>query len=188
MTAIYEKRISEFTSASQVSGNDIIPVVRNPASTPETVRVQLNQILNTTGATQGQKLLTTGSVTLWLDDDYSIEVMIGDSSNVITSGSKGCVEVPVSGVIETWRMTSDISGCVVMNVLKSTYSDFPTLTLISGSTTNPKIVDGRKGEATTLSGWTTNVSKGDWLSFYVSSASLCLLSTLSLNIRKTAIS
>jgi len=127
--------------------------------------------------------ITAGSVVNIYD---SLSFIIGDGATAITTGSKGCLEVPFNFRLGSWRVVGDISGCIVVDVWKSTYAGFPPTinNTISGSNTTITITGSQKAENTTLLGWSASsisMNRGDWLSYVVTSASSMTRATVSLN-------
>jgi hypothetical protein len=227
------KKITELTETTTVSGSNVLAIVTGTESVPETQKITINNLKNGLGftsvshthtggdggtlnessltlsdvttlnadtskhglltkvsSTAGQKLITTGSQQSFIDDDGGLSIILGDGVNTISTGVKGFMEVPVSCAIESWRIVGDTSGCVVVDIWKDTYANFPPTVAdtISGSATKPTLTSAQKAENTTLSGWTTTLNKGDWLGINVDSASTLKQVTLSLLVRKTATS
>jgi len=94
--------------------------------------------------------------------------------------------VPYSGTITGWTLLSDISGSIVIDVWKDTFSTFPPSVAdsIAGSE-KPTLSSAQKSEDNTLSTWTTSVSAGDIIGFNVDSASTLTRVNLAINITKS---
>lgn len=77
------------------------------------------------------------------------------------------------------------SGSVVVDILKSTYADFPTFTSITGGAF-PTLSGGQKYENVDLdgSGWTTILNRADILEFRVNSVSTIQLLLIVLRLRR----
>ena len=118
------------------------------------------------------------------DSPLSVEAQIGDTVNVITSGTTGYLEVPVGASIESYRIVSGLSGTISVDILKSNYASAPpTVSICSG--TYVTLTNSFKNENTNLNGWTKNIASGDWIGFKVLTApSLVKQVTVSLNCRK----
>lgn len=101
---------------------------------------------------------------------FDIAVVIGDGVNTITTGSKGYVRVPRAATVTGWKIVANASGSIVVDVKRCTYSGFPTTSSIAGSE-KPTLSSAQKNEDTSLTTWTTSLAEGDWLEFYVDSAS-----------------
>jgi hypothetical protein len=128
-----------------------------------------------------------------LNGDHSrlatIQVILGDGVNVLSTGVKGFLEVPFDCVIEAATLLADVSGSVVVDVWKDTYANFPpTVADTITASAKPTLSSAQKAQNTTLTGWTTALTKGDILAFNVDSASTLHQVTLSLRVRKTAVS
>lgn len=88
----------------------------------------------------------------------------------LVTGSAGYIEVPFGMTISGWTITGNTSGSIVVDVKKSDYSTFPTTSSIAGSE-KPTLSSAQKNQDLTLSSWTTSVTAGDILEFYIDSVS-----------------
>lgn len=114
-----------------------------------------------------------------------IEVVIDGGGSAITTGVKGYLEVPFDCVITAWRIVSDVSGSIVVDVWKDTYANFPpVLADTITASAKPTLSTAQKNQDTTLTGWTTSLTDGDWLAFNVDSATTVTRVTLSLTVRR----
>lgn len=138
-------------------------------------------------STASQKLISTGTQQSYIDDDSGFSVIIGDGTNVITTGVKGYLEVPVNCEIQSIRLVADASGSIVIDIWKDTYANFPPVVgdAITGTTGKPTLSTAQKSEITSL---TYALTKGDWLAFNVDSATTVKQVTLSFMVRITATS
>lgn len=86
------------------------------------------------------------------------------------TGVKGQFDVPTNCTLTGWVLTADQSGSAVIDVLRSTYSGFPTTASIAG-TDKPTLTSAQKNENLgPLSNWTsTALSTGDQLQFNLNS-------------------
>jgi len=138
----------------------------------------------------GEKLVSTGSAPTWIDDDFAIEVGIGNGITAITTGVKIAFQVPVTCEVEGWEIVAPLqSGSIVVDVWKDTYANFPPTVAdtIAGSE-KPTLSSAQKGQDASLSTWTTALTKNDWLLFNVESATTVTMVIVSLQCRKTAVS
>jgi hypothetical protein len=94
------------------------------------------------------------------------------------------VEIPAGFAITKARLLADVSGSIVVDIKKATYSGLPTGASICASA-KPTLSSAQKSEDTTLTGWTTAISAGDWLEFVVDSASTVKRVTLSLTMTRS---
>lgn len=101
--------------------------------------------------------------------NYGITAVIDGYGSVISTGTVMIIMVPYTGTIESWNIMSDVVGSIVVDVKKSTYSEYPSTTSIAASA-KPTLSSSQKNQNTTLSGWSKSVSSGDILEFYVNSA------------------
>ena len=89
-----------------------------------------------------------------------------------STGAKGQQNVPTNCTIYGWVLTADQSGSAVVDVLKSTYSGFPTTASIA-STDKPTLSSVQKNENLSVSAWTTALTKGDQLQINLNSVTTC---------------
>jgi hypothetical protein len=132
---------------------------------------------NTISATTYQNLpIQTGSFGLVIDG----------SGSVITTGEKGYLSLPYSGIITGWRIISDQSGSTSVDIWKTDYSTFPPTSGDSITGGNyPNLSSQQINENNTLIGWTTNFSSGDIIAFNVLSSSFVTRINLTINVIKT---
>lgn len=112
-----------------------------------------------------------------------VTYVVDNSGSAITAGDSTIASVPVevTGTITKAVLLADVSGSAVVDVRKSTYSGFPTVSSIAASA-KPTLSASQKSQDTTLTGWTTSVTAGDVLQFRVDSASTVTRLTLVLTI------
>ncbi len=113
----------------------------------------------------------------------AIPIVIGDGATAMSTGSKGYIEIPFACTVISNRLAADVSGSVVVDIKKATYSGLFTTTSIC-SATKPTLSSARKSEDTTLTSWTTAIAAGDWLEFNVDSVTTIKRVTLSLTVRR----
>lgn len=101
----------------------------------------------------------------------TINFVLDNGSNDITSGVKGSLGLDVSGRIESWTLVSENEGSIVIDIKKDKYDTYPdSLTSIVG-TEYPRLSTQKKNRDESLSTWTTDVVAGDILDFSVVSCS-----------------
>lgn len=110
---------------------------------------------------------------------FNFEVDGGGSA--ITTGAKGQWSAPTSCTITGWVLSADQSGSCVVDVLKSSYSSFPTTASIA-STDKPTLSSSQKAENLAVSAWTTAVSAGDFIQINVNSATTVQRINLVINV------
>lgn len=146
-----------------------------------------NGLLKQVSATAGRKLASDGADQVWIDDDFGINIVIGDGVNVVSTGVKGYIQIPFDGVIASVRLVADASGSIVVDVWRDTYANFPpTVADTITASAKPTLSSAQKAEDSTLTGWTKTLTKGDWLAFNIDSATTVKQVTLSILGRKTA--
>jgi len=163
-------------------------------STPVTSAVWIqdyDDISNNDGATDvtGAELeeLSDGSETTLHShlSEAEIFAVIDGGGSAIETGIKGDIEVPFDCTITSVTMLADQSGSIVVDIWKQAYADFPpedaqTIT----SVTPPTITTAVKSQDSTLTDWTTSLTKGDTLRFNVDSITTIERVTLSLKVNK----
>jgi len=112
------------------------------------------------------RLITDSSVSS--SSTGSIMLEVGGTS--ITTGVKSYTSVNFNCTITGWRITSDASCSIVVDVWKDTYSNFPPTNTdsIAGSEL-PTLSSAVKNEDLTLTTWTTSVTSGDVIGFNIDS-------------------
>jgi hypothetical protein len=103
---------------------------------------------------------------------------------------KGGIEVPFAATITAARLFADQSGSIVVDIWKTTYSAYdPTTHPATGdkitASAPPTISSAKKAQDTTLTGWTTAVSAGDFLAFNVNSCSSIQRVSVALTLTRT---
>lgn len=139
------------------------------------------------GGTTGQALVKDSNSNYdveWASIVASVGITIDGGGSVITTGSKGYITVPYSGIITEVTLLADVSGSIVIDIKKSTYSGFPTTTSICASA-KPTLSSAQKSNDATLTGWTTTITAGDVLEFNVDSATTLTRVNLVLKVDKT---
>ena len=105
-------------------------------------------------------LVTTADLTRTIN-------FIVDSGNIdMVAGIKGNLTIDVSGIIDSWKIFSEETGSIRVDILKSDYTSYPTFTSICGGN-KPEINSGRKAFNDTLTGWDTALRAGYVLRFDV---------------------
>jgi hypothetical protein len=116
-----------------------------------------------------------------------VGITIDGAGDVITTGVKGFLVVPLTGTItEAILLSTDASataGSIVIDVWKDSFANYPPANADSITASAPPTLSGvNKSQDTTLTGWTTNVTAGDILGFNVDSAATVTRVTLTLEI------
>lgn len=163
-------------SASDL-GSGTLPDARFPATLPASSGANLTALNAgniSSGTVASARLPSPGRPVTYVVDNSGTAIAAGDST--IAS-----IPVEVTGTITKAVLIADQSGSAVVDVRKSTYSGFPTVSSIAASA-KPTLSAAQKSQDTTLTGWTTSVTAGDILQFRVDSASTVTRLTLVLTI------
>lgn len=123
-----------------------------------------------------------GSATTWMRSDGAppldanmicdtISGIIDGGGNAIASGAHIYIVVPFNCTIVTATSLGDVSGSVALDWWKCTYANFdagsthPVVGDKITASAPPSISTATKSQDSTLTGWTTSLSKGDILAF-----------------------
>lgn len=155
------------------------------------------------GANNGQILVTdssSGAGWTRIDRDFSVTINLGgmNATSQYTGGTVLSVECPYDGVFEAIRMKGTTvagiitgsGGTVTMDIYRASFANFSsmgTAQSICGTATKPSLAGTSSYENTTLTGYTTTFSKGDWLTFVAVNSGF-VWSAISLSGRVTAVS
>jgi hypothetical protein len=154
---------------------------------------------NTTGFTAGKTPLATivtasGAISTITDKRSWVGVstgtlgvvvfQIGDGINEITTSLViPVLEIKRTGTIVSWDIFADVSGAIQLDIQKSAgYAGLPTFTSIVASAP-PSLSSAQKNQSSTLTGWTTAITAGDWMKAIISSATTVKQVTIVLNVR-----
>lgn len=120
-----------------------------------------------------------------VDLDSGINFIIDGGGSAITTGVKGFVEIPFDCTIERVTLTADQSGSIVVDIWKDTYANYPPVDADSiTASAVPTITTATKSQDSTLTGWTTAISAGDFIGFNVDSATTVTRVTVALKVRR----
>jgi hypothetical protein len=106
----------------------------------------------------------------------ALEAMLGGSGSVIATGPAVDIYVPFACTITGGVLLADVSGSIVVDVFKSTYTAYDPTTHPASSdkitASAPLTISAaKKSKDTTLTGWTVALAADDVLRFNVNSAS-----------------
>lgn len=125
-----------------------------------------SDIFFTTAPSAGQKFSGVALLT-YADVTRTVNFVLDNGSFDITTGSKGYLNIDVTGEIESWMLVSDTVGSIAIDIRKTTYSNFPNgFTSIVGSEF-PILNNQNKNRDENLSTWNTTITAGDILDFQV---------------------
>lgn len=126
------------------------------------------------------------SSTVRVDNSAQAIVMhINGGGVAIASGQKfDLPSVPYDCTVVGWTITGDVSGSAVVDILRSTYANYPTMSSIAG-TEKPTLSAAQKNQDLTLSSWTTGLTAGDVLRANVDSASTVKTLTITIWVTRT---
>ena len=115
----------------------------------------------------------------------SIQYVIDGGGSAITTGEKGHIEIPFDCTIKAVRALADQSGSIVVDLWAEAYSGFPPANANSITASAPVTIStDTDSEDTTLTGWTTSLTRGQILAFNVDSAATIERVTISLSLTR----
>lgn len=120
-------------------------------------------------------------------DPVLVGITIDGGGQVISTGVKGFLVIPLSGTITKATLLSTdasaTSGSIVIDVWMDTYANYPPANADSiTASAPPTLSSANKSQDSTLTGWTTGVTAGHILGFNVDSATTVTRVTLTLEI------
>jgi hypothetical protein len=118
-------------------------------------------------------------------DRYAAIVLnIEGGGAVVAAGAQVELQIPANLTLLSWAITADAAGDAVVDILKSTYANYPTVASIAG-TEKPTLTAAQKNQNTTIASWTTALSQGDILRANVVSAATVKRLTVTLRCKRT---
>jgi hypothetical protein len=102
----------------------------------------------------------------------------------LTVGTKIYFEVLYDCEIVQWTLLADLSGDVQLDIGVGDYASYPVVSSIVGGSP-PAITGDDKNQDSTLSGWTTALTKGQILALEIVSIATITNLTLSVQARRT---
>ena len=114
---------------------------------------------------------------------FDFNFLVGNGSNVITTGIVGAVRVPYNCVIQSVEVVSPIGdGTIEFDIWRCSFSEIsPGVHPVMGDSitgSNKPALSASDKSTTNLAGWSTTIFAGDWLFVNVDSASGITLATL----------
>lgn len=113
----------------------------------------------------------------------SFGVTIDGGSTVLTTGNKGYITIPYSGIITGWQVIANALGSCIIDVWKGTVT-IPTVANTITGTEKPTLSSQQINSDLALTSWTTAVSVGDIIAFNIDSATTITRVNLSIFITK----
>jgi len=124
---------------------------------------------------------------LFIDDAYDTIQYVINPGATITTGIKGDIMIPFNCTVLGWDIVADQTGSIVIDIWKDTYANYPPTVAdtITGSE-KPTITAALKNQDTSLSSWTTSLTRGDWLRYNVDSVATVTRVTVVIRVKRTA--
>jgi hypothetical protein len=118
----------------------------------------------------------------------SIAFQFGDGTNAIVAATEReqWLECNFDGTIEGYSLTADAVGSLVIDLWKDTYANYPPVVADTITASDkPTLSATQKQQNTTLTGWTTAITRGQTIKAHVDSAGTVKAATLTLYVVKT---
>lgn len=139
--------------------------------------------------TNGQKFVSASGETEgvnWIDDTF-VWAFPMDAS--LTAEIHYLVPIPYDCTITAVQLVADQTGSAAADIWTDTWANFPpTIADTITSSTPPTLSSAQKVEDSTLTSWTVNLTKGNYLAIYLTSATTVTWVVLSIIGKKTAVS
>jgi len=174
--------LSSCTSIPVNQGTGILPDASMPNLTGD-ITTSEGAVATTisAGAVDDSMMNTTDDAML-----AAIVWVIDGGGSTISTGISGDLEIPFGCTIEQVTMLADQSGSIVVDIWGEQYSLYPpTVADTITASALPTISTDTDSQDSTLTGWTTTVTKGDTFRFNVDSVTSIQKLTLTLRVRKT---
>jgi hypothetical protein len=113
-----------------------------------------------------------------------IGVSLDGQGGKVKPGFIQSIVIPYNCTINKWYLVSDRVGSIVLDVWKKA-GGLPTVADTITGSEKPTLNYATSNSDVDLTTWTTSVSAGDVITFYVESCVLCQKATLSLLVTKT---
>ena len=118
--------------------------------------------------------------------DGQLLVDIDGQGSTITTGAYGYWRVPYDCTITVAEVTADQTGSIVLDIWVDSYANYPPTDADSiTASAQPTLSSSIKSTDSTLTGWTTTLTKGDYIGVNVDSVTTCQKVTLALGVTKT---
>ena len=115
----------------------------------------------------------------------TITFVIDGGGSVITTGTKGYIEVPFACTVSQWTLLADTSGSITVDIYNDAYANYGTNTSMVGGGTKPTISASTKGQSAPSSWTTTAIAAGNIIGFNVATISTCTRVTIALKVTRT---
>ena len=160
-------------------------LIRNDSGT--VIAVELSGDVTTNGSnvvTIESGAVEPGMFSTTADDD-GIEFIINGGGSVIATGEHGHLEVPWACTINSVTVLADQSGSIVVDIWVDSFANFPPTDADSiTASAPPTLSTSQSSQDTTLTGWTTSLSKGDIIAYNVDSVTTVERVVISLKVDK----
>lgn len=107
----------------------------------------------------------------YYQESKTFGLTIDGGGSAITTGVKGDITIPFNCTIDSWYITADQVGSIVIDVWKDVFANFPpTVADRIAGTEKPTLSSAAFNSDTSLTTWTGSIQSGDVIRFNVDSA------------------
>jgi hypothetical protein len=120
-------------------------------------------------------------------DTLQVSVMLGDGTNVISTGVvPGDLYFKFPVTITEWILSADASGSIVLDLWVDSYANFPpTVADTITASAKPTLSSASKNKSSTLTGWTTAIPADRFMRLNVDSVATIKRAVLTLVLTRT---
>ena len=118
----------------------------------------------------------------WINRRWGISVNIGSSGSTVATDTAAWVEVPFAIGISETKLIAQVSGDLIVDIYANGVSSTPSAsgTKITASAP-PTLSNAQRSSDSVLTGWTTSIAAGQWLTFDVTGSSTIQKATVILS-------
>lgn len=143
---------------------------------------QLNSLFVTNAVTASifsGSLQGTATTASYYRETKTFGITIDGGGSAITTGVKGDITIPFTCYVDSWYLTADQAGSIVIDVWKDTLANFPpTVADTIAGTEKPTLSGAAFNSDTSLTTWTSSIASNDVIRFNVDSAATVTRATL----------
>lgn len=116
---------------------------------------------------------------------HTLLVYFDGGGDTLTTGIKGDATLDSYYRILGWKILGDVSGSIVIDIWRDTYTNYPPTNADSITASAPPTVSGAaKGSSSTLTGWSDYLEPSDTLRFNIDSVSSFTRVCLALHLKE----
>lgn len=188
VTLTFDTRVPTGGGGSDSAAANLVAIYANNTLAMANANVNFNNSATINVAVTANAANKRANISFSVNDNLRAEELVvtfdGGGQVLTTGDSNTYYTIPYSGTIDSWYLTGSPSGNVVIDVWKRAGAIPVNANTIAG-TEKPTLASGQTANDTSLSSWTTAVSRGDIFGFEVESVSLVTRATLVIRILRS---